>query len=205
MLLACQAICARFCMTSSKQCSSVSQHDILDCSRTQYTTYAEFFTEVTGDEWDCATVCWHTVHVPGPLPSSREPGASTCNVFRRIHTAHVQPERVMLTREANVWKRWNFLTFLPCFEYRITGQTAAHSAGNMLRKKNFHPLVCFCATLDYHVQIAQCAPPNLSLIHNKIIHKIIIFLTVNHKKYRQSINGTILKKHSIIRWLQIID
>ena len=128
MLLACQAIYARFCMTSSKRCSSVSRYDILDCSRTQYTTYSEFFTEVTGDEWDCATVCWHAVCVPGPLPSSREPGVSTCNVFRRIHTAHVWPERVVLTREANVWKTQSFLTFLPCFiyEYRTTGQTTAH-------------------------------------------------------------------------------
>ena len=76
--------------------------------------------------WDCATVCWQAVRVPGPLPSSREPGASTCNVFGRIHTAHVWPERVVLTREANVWKRRSFSTFLPCFEYRTTGQTAAH-------------------------------------------------------------------------------
>ena len=163
MLLACQAICARFCMTSSKRCSSVSRHDILDCSRTQYTTYAEFFTEVTGDEWDCATVCWHAVRVPGPLPSSREPAASTCNVFRRIHTAHVRRERVVLTREANVWKRQSLLTFFPCFEYRTTGQTAAHFQQVTCCAKNFHPLVCFCATLDYHAQIAQCAPPNLSL------------------------------------------
>ena len=81
MLLACQAICARFCMTSSKRCSSVSRRDILDCSRTQYTTYAEFFTEVTGDEKGFATVCWHAVRVPGPLPSSRKPGASTWNFF----------------------------------------------------------------------------------------------------------------------------
>ena len=117
MLLACQVICARFCMTSSKRCSWVSRHDILDCSRTQYTIYAEFFTEVTGNEWDCATVCWQAVHVPGPLPSSTEPGASTCNVFRRIHTAHVRPERVVLTRQANVWKSWNFLTFLPIENY----------------------------------------------------------------------------------------
>ena len=59
-----------------------------------------------------------------------------------------------------VWKRRSFLTFLPCFEYRTTGQTAAHYQQVTCCAKNSHPLVCFCATLDYH---AQCAPPNLSL------------------------------------------
>ena len=128
-------------MKSSKRCSSVSRHDILDCSRTQYTTYAEFFTEVTGNEWYCATVYWHAVRIPGTLPSSREPGAGTCNVFRRIHTAHMWPEGVVLTREANVWKSRSFLTFLPCFEYRTTGQTAAHFRQVTCCAKNSHPLV----------------------------------------------------------------
>ena len=76
--------------------------------------------------------------------------------FLRIHTAHVRLERVVLTREANVWKRRSF-------DYHTTGQTAAHFRQATCWARNSHPLVCFCATLDYHAQIGQCAPPNLSM------------------------------------------
>ena len=71
--------------------------------------------------------------------------------------------KVVLTRKANVWKRRSFLTFLPCFEYCTTGQTAVHFRQVTCCAKNSHPLFCFCVILDYHAQIAQCTPPNLSL------------------------------------------
>ena len=125
--------------------------------------------KITGNMQDFRCLLDHATRLPGdmctilddviktvPLPSSREPGASTCNVFRRIHTVHVWLDRAVLTRVANVWKRQSFLIS------HHWPNSCAFSAGNMLRK-NFHPLVCFCTTLDYHAQIEQCAPPNLSL------------------------------------------
>ena len=155
MLLACQAICARFCMTSSKRCTSVSRRDILDCSRTQYTTYAEFFRGNRRRIRLCNCLLTRCA-CSRATAVIQKAWSKHMKFFWRIHTAHVRLERVVLTREANVWKRRSF-------DYHTTGQTAAHFRQATCWARNSHPLVCFCATLDYHAQIAQCAPPNLSM------------------------------------------
>ena len=109
--------------------------------------------------------CLLTVRAPGPLPSSREPGASTSYIFRRIHTAHVRPELVVLTRKANVWIRREFLNFLAVFWIsHHWSNSCTFSAGSMLRKK-FPPTRLFLSNfgLSCAVRTTKFLPAWLGL------------------------------------------
>ena len=64
----------------------------------------------------------------------QEPGASTCNICLDMHTAHVRPEKVMLTRR----NRWRF--FLQCLvknENITAGQTEVHAISMNFIGENF--------------------------------------------------------------------